>query len=650
LIVTLTQLTGLPASILDDREGLDLQSLRDFFHGRVLGQSEATTCLVERVAMIKAGLTDPSRPQGVFLFVGPTGTGKTEIAKTLAEFLFGSPNRMLRIDMSELQTPESLDRILGEQKEMPENMALVNQIRNQPFSVILLDEFEKAHPNVWDLFLQVFDDGRLTDRRGNTADFRHSIIILTSNLGANIPHGASIGFTHDGSGFTAGSVQREVSKVFRKEFLNRLDRIVVFRPLGSGVMKEILHKELNLILSRRGLRTRNWAVVWDDSAIDFLLNKGFTLELGARPLKRAIERYLLSPLAMTIVNHQFPEGDQFLIVSSDGQRIVVEFIDPDAPDPEISTDQAKVSDALQTDKQELRLNDLILDACGTAPEVAFLQQRYDTLQACVTGDVWQSKKATALSSTSSPGFWDSAERFAILGEAEYMDRIEAGLDTGGALLRRLIGSQSAPRQKFPRDLVKRLAQQIYLVGSAYDVLVSGLPRDAFLQVEGSRDAGEHWHVTNTFASQIGDMYRKWAALRRMRVEVLQETGADGSEPYLLLLSVIGFAAFNILAPEAGLHVLEIPGKEKRDFNRCQVRVRIAPQPEEPAGHALADWRAQARRVFAETDDIRWQIVRRYRKQPSPLIRDSVRKWRTGNWQRVLDGNFDLIPVQQQEYR
>ncbi|MEO6723888.1 MAG: AAA family ATPase, partial [Blastocatellia bacterium] len=181
LLVTLAQLTGLPVSILDDRHGLDLEALREYFQRRVLGQPEAIDCLVERVAMIKAGVTDPKRPQGVFLFAGPTGTGKTEIAKTLAKFLFGSEERMLRVDMSELQGPNGLGRIIGEFEENSGQTALVNQIRRQPFSVILLDEFEKADPSVWDLFLQVFDDGRLTDRRGNTADFRHSIIIMTSN-------------------------------------------------------------------------------------------------------------------------------------------------------------------------------------------------------------------------------------------------------------------------------------------------------------------------------------------------------------------------------------------------------------------------------------------------------------------------------------
>ncbi|MBA3240005.1 MAG: ATP-dependent Clp protease ATP-binding subunit, partial [Acidobacteria bacterium] len=395
LLVTLSQLTGLPVSILDEREGLDLTELRAFFERRVLGQPEAVECLVERVAMVKAGLTDPTRPQGVFLFVGPTGTGKTEIAKTLAEFLFGSPERMIRLDMSEFQSPDSLDRILGEASETSDSAALVNAIRKQPFSVVLLDEFEKAHPQVWDLFLQVFDDGRLTDRRGNTADFRHCVVIMTSNLGATLPTGAGIGFSQEQAGFAAGSVERAVSKSFRREFVNRLDRVVVFRPLGLSVMRDLLRKELADVLHRRGLRTRQWAVEWDESAIEFLLNKGFTADLGARPLKRAVERYLLSPLALTIVNHQFPEGDQFLFVrsSADGVSIEVQFVDPDAPEDgetDATTPAPEVLEESEADEgRELRVESIALDSRGTPAEIRFLQLRFQELAAQVEADEWR---------------------------------------------------------------------------------------------------------------------------------------------------------------------------------------------------------------------------------------------------------------------
>ncbi|MFT7461152.1 MAG: ATP-dependent Clp protease ATP-binding subunit ClpC, partial [Planctomycetota bacterium] len=307
-ISALSGMTGLPLEILDDRQKLDLGDLSKAFQDQVLGQEEAVDVLTERIAMIKAGLTDPSRPAGVFLFVGPTGTGKTEIAKTLADFMFGSPDRMIRLDMSEFQTADSMYRIFGGLGG--DSIALVDQIRKNPFSVILLDEFEKSHPKVWDLFLQVFDDGRMTDPQGDTADFRHAIIIMTSNLGAGISSGAVPGFKPDApGGYQVDKVFKELEGVFRPEFLNRIDRVVAFKPLSRGVVRKILRNELKKVLQRRGFRQRKWAVEWEDSALSFLMDKGFSETLGARPMKRAIEQYLLAPLAIAIVNHQFPEGE-----------------------------------------------------------------------------------------------------------------------------------------------------------------------------------------------------------------------------------------------------------------------------------------------------------------------------------------------------
>lgn len=651
MLVTLSQLTGLPISILDERQGLDMDALRALFHKRVMGQPEAVDCLVERVAMIKAGLTDPTRPQGVFLFAGPTGTGKTEIAKTLAEFLFGSPQRMIRLDMSEFKNPDSLARILGESRSDPKDKALVNLIRKQPFSVVLLDEFEKSDPNVWDLFLQVFDDGRLTDRMGNTADFRHCIIIMTTNLGGVIPLGASIGFTGGANVFTISNVSKAIEQTFRKEFINRVDRLVVFHPLNRSVMREVLRKELNEVLQRRGLRSRTWAVEFHDSALEFLLDKGFTADLGARPLKRAIERYMLSPLALTIVNHQFPEGDQFLFVRSNGKEIEVEFIDPDAPEKE-EEPAAGPEAAEPAPSRPMRLEEIILDPRGSAGETEFLKERYNQLKEYIENSAWQDKKENALGQTADAGFWESPERFAVLGLAEYMDRIETGFATAGRLLERLIGPKPGERKQFSATLMQRLAHQLYLVEAAVREVEENRPQDAFVCIEAGRDSAVDDHLNDEFARKIAAMYLQWAEKRRMRHKVLGESGPSGEEsgragktPYRLLLAVAGYAAYGILEKENGMHVFEIPDSEKsgKSFRRCKAYVQVVPQPAAPAGNEADALLKQAQQEFDRVkDEYSLNIVRRYREEPSPLVRDGVKNWRTGRLDKVLGGDFDLM--------
>ncbi|MEL6179080.1 MAG: AAA family ATPase, partial [Myxococcota bacterium] len=230
----LARFTGLPELLLNDKLPLDTTEVEAFFEKRVLGQPEAVRAIVDLITLIKAGLNDPSKPFGVFLFVGPTGVGKTEIAKALAEFIFGSPERLLRFDLSEYKEYESFEKLIGGTWRNREEGQLTSKVREQPFSVILLDEIEKAHPNIFDLFLQVFDDGRLTDARGRTADFRHTIIVMTSNIASAFSAG-QLGFGEDGVGGMASAkgVMREVQRFFRPEFLNRIDRTVVFQTLAS---------------------------------------------------------------------------------------------------------------------------------------------------------------------------------------------------------------------------------------------------------------------------------------------------------------------------------------------------------------------------------------------------------------------------------
>jgi ATP-dependent Clp protease ATP-binding subunit ClpC len=596
--------------------------------------------------MIKAGLTDPTRPLGVFLFAGPTGTGKTEIAKTLAEFLFGSSDRMIRIDMSELKTPESLDRILGGMDDRQSTTSLVNLIRNQPFSVILLDEFEKAHSNIWDLFLQVFDDGRLTDRQGNTANFRHCIIIITSNLGATISTGLSIGFSSNLQSFSRFGVEKAITLTFRREFINRIDRIVIFHPLSRAVMRGIVEKEIGDVLSRRGLRNREWALEWEDSAIDFLYEKGFTLDLGARPLKRAIERYFLTPLALTMVNDKLPEGDQVLFVRSDGEKILVEFIDPDAPEDgqraeleepweeEVQTGEAAV------EEKKITLKGIVCNARGNMEEYQVLRSFYDELKKEILNKGWEDRKQKLLEQTMDNGFWESTDRYAVFSEIEYIDRIETAFQTTTSLLKRVRNMQKDTRTLLPLSLIMNLGQRIYLLQEALFCLQHSIPKDCFLLVETRSMGVDTPEATMLFARRICMMYRKWIKKRRMRSLLIQEKEEKAEGYYRCIMAVSGFGAYSILLKETGLHVFEIP-KDSRSFSRCTVNVRVVPQPEEPV-EKVQEHLKHAERLFGKPDAATPKIIRRYREKPSPLIRDSVQGWRSGKVQTVFGGDFDVM--------
>jgi ATP-dependent Clp protease ATP-binding subunit ClpC len=476
---------------------------------------------------------------------------------------------------------------------------------------------------VWDIFLQVFDEGRLTDPNGNTANFRHSIIILTSNLGGTVKTGSGLGFTPAENVFSLTGVSQAITKTFRPEFINRLDRMIIFRPLNRSVMREILYKELDLTMTRRGLRNRNWAVEWESSAIDFLLEKGFTSDLGARPLKRAIERYLLSPLAITMVNHQVPEGDQFLFVRSDGGKLKVEFIDPDVP--------AEATPAVTEEAEEpedLDLRQIVLEARGLPEEFDVLSKVYQDLYQGMAGAQWQQDKQELFARMSEKGFWDSDDRFRLLGEIEFLDRIEAGLSSAGSLMARLDRKGKKDRKTFSAQLIARLAQQLFLVNTAYNGHNENIPRDAFLKIESqARDGTVH-----KFAGELADMYIKWAKKRRMQFKILQE---DRSK-CCFMLAVSGFGAYAILRHEDGRHVLEMP-RDARNFKRLSVSVQVAVQPDQPS-----DLLEQAKNVFAQAGEGSNEIIRRYRYEPSPLVRDSKRQWRTGRLDLVLDGNFDLM--------
>jgi ATP-dependent Clp protease ATP-binding subunit ClpC len=633
IVDTLSQLTGLPASMLDNRERVDLAAVRSYFSERVMGQDEAVSAIVDRIAMLKAGLNDGGKPIGVFLFAGPTGTGKTELAKTLAEFLFGSPDRMIRLDMSEFQTPDSTSKILGSSEAAQPTDSLIMLVRKQPFSVVLLDEFEKAHANVWDLFLQVFDDGRLTDQLGQVGDFRHCIIILTTNLGATSHRSGGIGFSPSTDSFSGEQVARAVAQTFRPEFQNRLDKVIVFRPLTRELMRSILKKELSRVLERRGLKDREWAVEWEASALEFLLEKGFTPEMGARPLKRAIDQYVIAPLAATIVEKRFPEGDQFVFVRSDGRAIQAEFVDPDA-------DTTEAAPAATPEPGELpALASMMLAPSGSDAELAALESENTAVEAAMQSPEWEHLKAHLSAAMEGSGFWSRPDRFETLARLALLDRVRAAADTAQSLRSRLArGTERAGKSS--RELIARLAMQLHLVKEGIRDAFEGEPIEVALVIEPALDKPAEREATRAWCGQMLGMYRAWAKNRNMQLtEARGDNHADADPLPMLLIS--GFGAHRLLRREAGLHVLELPDNDGPARATARVRVVAA-----PLGELSPDKLRRALREAFDRSGVPTTVVRRYRGDPSPLVRDMTAGWRSGRFDAVLRGDFDLIAAAQ----
>ena len=316
--------TGLPRALLDETQPLDGDKVTQWLSERVIGQTQAIDVVVDLITSVKAGLTRPNRPIASLLFVGPTGVGKTEMAKTIAEFFFQDRSRMIRIDMSEYSDASSIDRLVGGPYQS--EGLLTSRVRDQPFGVVLLDEFEKADPRFFDLLLQVLGEGRLTDNAGNLADFRNSIIVMTSNLGVDSNSRGAVGFgkqTADSSdpnetdSAAIDSLQhhfvKEVQSFLRPEMFNRIDRIVPFRALDQTTLRKITERELKIVRRRDGIQYRGVDLQIDDKVVDRLVAEGHDLRYGARPLKRAIEEHLLRPLAAQIVDY---EPDQALAVNA----------------------------------------------------------------------------------------------------------------------------------------------------------------------------------------------------------------------------------------------------------------------------------------------------------------------------------------------
>lgn len=558
----LSKSTGVPAELLDDVAPLDLAALQSFFDQRIIGQPEAVAAIVDLVTLIKAGLTDPQRPFGVLLFVGPTGVGKTELARALAEFIFGDPGRLLRFDMSEFASPDGFTRLIGGRGE---NGLLTDAVRQRPFSVVLLDEIEKSHVNVFDLCLQIFDAGRLTDGRGRLVDFRRSIVILTSNVGAEAPS-TPLGFGRVTSTPEpdADRTFRELTRFFRPEFLNRIDRIVNFRPLSLETAERIARRELDLVLQRSGIARRGLSVHVDPGLIALLVKQGYSPHFGARPLKRTVEKQVLLPLARAIATGR-TGSRSVLTLQADGDTVCVRLAQP------AKESTGAVAAAPATESSPRRLRQLI-DRVGALESAA-----------------WPSpeRRSELVDRTRQPGFYQDA----LLRESTFdeLNRLDQFLERRIRLrdaVERLERQVPSPGREEREEFEERLAELESELGQLE--FISTHPRadelsDAFVLISRVSAQGN----TMDAVERLARMYCGVAQRRHFTAEMVAERVDDRSDH--AVVQVLGLGAAALVAGEAGLHEFNRrtrvknprSGREETHQDSTLVRVEVFPILSEP---------------------------------------------------------------------
>lgn len=686
ILETLSTSTGIPADFLDDSVSLNRQSVRQFFETRVMGQPEAVEAVVDLVTLVKAGLNDPNKPFGVFLFVGPTGVGKTELARALAEHLFGDVNRLVRLDMSEYATYEAYERLIGNTARNEAGL-LTSTVRERPFSVILLDEIEKAHPNIYNLCLQLFDAGRLTDAMGRTVDFRRTIIILTSNVGSVVQTGPGLGLAREAPPMpTRETILRDLGRWFRPEFLNRLDRIVTFRPLATETAERIAQREIARVLERAGITRRYLAVDVDPGVLPLLLREGYSQAFGARPLKRTVERLVLLPMARAIAEGSVPAGSLVRLVAKQ-DRVDLEV---EAPEPTGETPPPAKARAGHVEDRAVHLLQQAVELVGQATPLA-------------------ARKSELLAESAAPGFWDhQADSRRVMDEVYRLDGILTALHEFEKKLRFEVERVQRHRHS-DRDLTRLDA---YLDGHE-----SQLQHLAFLVAcRDSQSLGDAIVSLRLATKQgaglggvplLAKMYQALATRRGLEVTVLDDRlGGDPPEDTITLL-VYGPGAYALLANEAGVHQVS-KGSASRERKRSEarlthdaklerdvVRVEVLPAPSAETNFAPGELDTVVRpmpgtrgrllahinhdvRLFhtktmlsvrgwcegtkaealermktllsarlqaqSHTTPERPPVVRRYRLGPNTLVRDQRTGRSTGRLDQVLEGHLDMFLV------
>ena len=550
ILKTLSSATGIPVDFLDDDRPLDLDGVRAFFEARVMGQPEAVDAVVDLVALIKAGLTDPHKPYGVHFFVGPTGVGKTEMARALAELIFGDPSRLQRFDMSEYATYYAYERLNGAQGRPGQ---LTMMAREHPFSVLLLDEIEKAHDNVFDLCLQIFDAGRLTDGQGKTADFRRMVIIMTSNVGSAVASEPQLGFGADETekAVDKDHVLREVKRFFRPEFLNRLDRIVTFRALAVETAEKIARRELAKVIERSGITRRHLAVDIEPQVLGLLLKDGYSPAFGARPLKRTVERLVLMPVARAIAAGRVADGS-VLQLRVRGPNIVVKIVD--------STDEGDSTTLPPADLGDVRNQVEALKADSSRVEA---------------------RKTMLLEQTHDHAFWSNRPvALAVMDEIHRLDALLKSFSRLEEDLDRTVANPDPKKAARFLDRHEREARRLAFLFAADDL------GDALVTLTLVKAQGKGLDGVRTLAR----MYRSLAGWRDLECEVLDDRRGGEPPEDTITLAVGGPGAYALLMREAGLHQMSRPEAGSRKAERSLVRVEVLPSPRDETAYPDSEFK------------------------------------------------------------
>ena len=639
-ITSFTAMTGLPKFLLSDTLPMRVDEVRNFFEQRLLGQPEAVGAMVELITVIKAGLNDPHKPLGSFFFVGPTGVGKTEAAKVLAEFLFSSRERMVRFDMSEYAAEDALPRLIGSAWRPEDEGELTRRVREQPFCVLLLDELEKAHPKIFDALLGVLGEGRLTDAQGQTVDFRNAIIIMTSNLGAHRKAMRPPGFdtrtpaSDDGDEQLQAHFEKQAEGFFRPEFYNRIDRVVAFRALTPEAIERITRRELGKLLMREGIVRRNLLVEIDDAVIALLAARGFDPQYGARPLQREIERALIVPLAQAVVARSGGDG-HLLRFSVRDNRISLSFVVVDAPETGAETSEPSPDRRLEHDLNAVVRTLAELQAHLAGEEATPITRRL------------RDEMSALLVHTHAPTFWDDpAAAKNVLGRIYHLERVLKRLDAvrdraetlqeRAHQIRRHRDKRSVP--ELARDVGRLESELSYVQIELAGAGAGGQHDHALVRVQGiGRESGD-------WADELLAMYRAWAGRKDYEyTEVgIVEDNDDraGNLPAAgSLLLLHGPGVYDVLRGEAGIHRLD-RGTEARVRSLARVTVLAAPEPHEASDPAQA---ALAHLLTARVGDQDGDggIVRVYREGRQRFVKDPHTGVRVNDLHAVLrEGQID----------